>query len=231
MGRYILLFGILIALPAIGSCDTVQFTVDPANIGAVSQGGSVDLFSSGLNGTVLAGQSLSLDLVLSNEVLARLFLSDPQAISIGLNVYTNAGTFPGFAGPTTGYLLDPNGHQFGASQSAGTDDGSNGSFGMGLVSFTTNKLAGAHVIDISGVHFDSIFPTTGFVVTDAQLRFSLNSQYDGVEFGTAQQLPEPPIFWELSLAFVLVVVLSVRSRACTLRSLRSVRDGSFCRRP
>jgi len=192
MWRYILLFGILIASPATGWCDTIQFSVDPANIGMLNGGpGSVDLFSSGLNGTVLTGQGLSLDLVLSDNVLARLFLSDPGTFGIALNVFTTAGIFPGFAGPTTGFLLDPNGNQFGDSQGAGRAAGDNGTFSMGLVSFTSANLAGANAIDISGVHFDTTFPATGFVVTNAQLRFSLNSQYDGVIFGTAQQLPEP----------------------------------------
>ena len=190
MWRYILVFGILIASPATGWCDTVQFTVDPANIGIFNGGpGDVDLFSSGLNGTVLAGQGLSLDLVLSDNLLARLSLSNPQAFGLGLSVFTTAGTFPGFAGPTTGFLLDPNGNQFGESQVAGKAQG-DGFFSMGLVPFTSGNLAGANVIDISGVHFDTTFPATGFVVTDARLRFSLNSQYNGVIFGTAQQLPE-----------------------------------------
>jgi len=103
MWRVISLLAILIASPATNWCDTVQFTVAPANIGTPIQGPvDFDLFSSGLNGTVLAGQSLSLDLVLDNDVLARLFLVDPGTFAIGLNLHTNAGIFPGFAGPTTG---------------------------------------------------------------------------------------------------------------------------------
>lgn len=211
MWRYILLIGILTASPATGWCDTVQFTVDPANIGTVSEGGSVDLFSSGLNGDVLTGQSVSLDLVLGNDMLARLFLSDPNAFGIELIVYTTAGTFPGFAGPTTGFLLDPSGNQIGNSQDAGRDMGSNGTFGMGLVSFTSGNLAGANVVDISGAQFDTTFPATGFVVTDAELSFSLNSDYDGVEFGTAQQLPEPSTLG-LTLVGVLVMALAAWRR-------------------
>jgi hypothetical protein len=206
MWRSKLLFAIFIALPALGWCDVVKFTVDPANIGIVYGEGDFDLFSSGLNGTVLAGQSLSLDLVLSNDVLARLFLSDPSRFGIELNVYTNAGTFPGFLGPTTGFLLDPNGKQFGDSQVAGRGDGDNGTTSAGLVSFTRDNLAGAHVVDISGVHFDTSFPDTGFVVTNAQLRFSQNGPWDGVEFGTAQQLPEPSTFWELVVVLVIAVM-------------------------
>jgi hypothetical protein len=59
---------------------------------------------------------------------------------------------------------------------------------MGLASFTP-ALLGGNNIDISGAHFDTTFPNTGFVVTDAQLRFSIHSE-NRIEFGTAEQLPE-----------------------------------------
>src|SRR5437879_12915589 len=117
MWRFVSLLAILIASPAINWCDTVQFTVAPANIGTPIQGPvDFDLFSSGLNGTVLAGQSLSLDLVLDNDVLARLFLIDPGTFGIGLDIHTSAGGFPGFAGATTGCLRDPNGNPLGGSK-------------------------------------------------------------------------------------------------------------------
>jgi hypothetical protein len=217
MWRSILLVGILIALPAIGRSDTVQFTVGTANIGTPIQGpGSVDFFSSGLNGTVLAGQSLSLDLLLSNDVLARLFLSDPGTFGIGLTISTNAGTFPGFTGSTTGYLLDPKGNQLGGSQFAGTADGSDGTLDVGLVSFTSSNLEGAQVFDISGVHFDTSFPNNGFVITDAELRFSFNSVSDGVEFGTAKQLPEPSSFWLILIGTPMIALIGWRSSRAPL---------------
>jgi PEP-CTERM motif-containing protein len=208
MWRYVSLLAMVIASPAMGWCDTVQFTIDPANTGIVYTGANtpfIDLFSSGLNGTLLTGQSLSLDLMFSNQVLARLFLNDPGAFGVELIVYTNAGTFPGFAGTTTGFLLDPNGNQFGGIQTAGRADCSCGSFAVGLVSFTSANLQGANVVDISGVNFNTTLPSTGYVVTDAQLRFSLNSAYDSVEFGTAQQLPEPSSLLQLGLGLLGLV--------------------------
>jgi PEP-CTERM motif len=204
---------ILIASPVISWCDTVQFTVAPVNIGTLIQGPvDFDLFSSGLNGTVLAGQSLSLDLVLDSDVLARLFLVDPGTFGIGLDIHTNAGTFPGFAGPTTGYLLDPNGNQFGGTQVAGRAAGDDGTFDVGLVSFTSGNLGGAPVVDISGVHFDTSFPNSGFVITDAQLRFSLNSADDSVEFGTARQLPEPSTSGLILVGALVIALMAWRSR-------------------
>ena len=218
MWRVISLLAILIASPATNWCDTVQFTVAPANIGTPIQGPvDFDLFSSGLNGTVLAGQSLSLDLVLDNDVLARLFLVDPGTFAIGLNLHTNAGIFPGFAGPTTGYLLDASGNQIGGTQIAGRGASDDGTFGMGLASFTLGNLGGAQAVDIGGVHFDTSLPNNGFVITDAQLRFSFDTASDRAELGTAQQLPEPSTTG-LTLAGALVIALTTwRSRRKQLR--------------
>jgi len=213
MWRSILLLGILIALPAIGRCDTVQFSVNAANIGTPIQGvGDFDLFSSGLDGTVLTGQSISLDLLFSDDVLARLFLTAPGTFGIGLSIHTNAGTFPGFAGPTTGYLLNSSGSQLGGTQVAGRADGDDGTFDVGLVSFTSASLGGAQAIDISGVHFDTSFPNDGFVITDAQLRFSFNSADDSVVFGTAKQLPEPSALWLVLVGTPMIASLARRSR-------------------
>jgi hypothetical protein len=183
--RCVLLLGVLLASPAISFSDTVHFPIDPGNIGTAFAGKSVDLFSAGLNGTLLTGQKLSLDLIFSNKVLAKLFLSYPEAFGIELIVHTNAGTFPGFAGLTTGYLLDRNGKRYGDIQSAGRADGSDGTLSVGLVSFTTDSLKSAKMIDISGVHFDTTVPDNGYVITGAYLRFSLNSVYDRIEFRTS----------------------------------------------
>lgn len=209
MWRTILLFLTLSALPAIGSCDTLQFTVNASDIGPAIQGpGSVNLFSSAINGTVLAGQTLSLNLVFSSDVLSRLYLVDPGGFGLGLTIDTNAGTFPGFVGPTTGYLLDAGGKQLGATQVAGSSDGCcPGELSMGLVSFTSSGLGGAEIMDISGVHFDTSLPNNGFVVTGAELTFSLNSPYDGVQFGTARELPEPSTL-ALALAGALATALA-----------------------
>jgi hypothetical protein len=218
MWRPTVLLGFLISLPAMGLSDTVNFTVSPANIGVPIQGvGNFDLFSNDLNGIVLNGQNLSLNLMFSNEVLARLFLSDPTAFGIDLEIYTNASTFPGFAGPTTGYLLSPSDFQFGASQSAGRADGSNGTFDVGLVSFTTGGLDDAKNVDISGVHFGTTLPNNGFVITDAQLRFSLNSPNDAVEFGTAKELPEPStlLLTVVGVAGMLVAVSALGKKSPT----------------
>jgi hypothetical protein len=182
-------FGLLLTFmlfPTLAAATTVSFTPSPANIGVPFQNTTVNLFSTGLNGMMLSGQSLSLDLVLTNDLLARIQLINPGQLGIALIISTNAGMDPGFAGLTTGFLLSPGGTQLGNSQDAGRDQADDGTFSVALVSFASAGLGS--VVDTSGVHFDTSFPNTGFAVTNAQLSFTLNSNQ--LIFGTAQQLPE-----------------------------------------
>lgn len=210
-------------MPAIGCSETLQFVVDSANIGTIYQGGDFDLTSTGLDGTILSGQNLTLSLVLSNDVLARLFLSDPNAFGVELTLDTNAMSDPGFAGATTGYLLNPNGNQLGGSQVAGRSDASDGTFSVGLVSFTTSNLGGTDIVDISGAQFDTTLPADGFVVTGARLRFSLNSNDDGIEFGTAQELPEGSSTLVFTLVDLLVLAFAVGYKALKRARLKFAR--------
>lgn len=211
MRRNVLALGVLIASPAIAYCGTVDFTVNPANLGVVEHGSPVDLFSSGLDGTALTGQSLSLDLVFSDQVLAKLFIADPGAFGVTLEIYTNSASAPGFPGSTTGYLLDPTGNQFGTTMDAGRADGSNGTFAVGLSGFTSGDLDNQSVFEISGLDFDTVFPTDrGVVVTGTELIFSMNNKYNGIEFGSQQQLPEGSSTLVLTLADLLALALAAR---------------------
>jgi hypothetical protein len=179
------LIGVILAT-APTHATAIQFAVDPALVGVVVSNQDVDLFSPDLNGTLMQGQALSLDLVLADDVLARFLLL--HQLGIVLSIYTNAGTFPGDAGPTDGFVLDANGNQFGDTQVAGRGQSSDGSFSIGLSLLGPDDFGGASAADISGVHFDTTFPSTGFVVTNLRLRFALLD--DRVVFGTAAQLPE-----------------------------------------
>lgn len=217
MRRHFLLFAILLA-PSAGWCDTVQFSVPASDIGAPIQSSGIAFYSSALDGVVLAGQSLTLDLVFSNNDLARLFLTDPAAFGVELIVDTNAGTAPGFAGTTTGYLLNPSGNQFGGIQTAGRGDGSDGSFSVGLVSFNSSNLNAANIFDISGVQFNTSLPTSGATITGIELLFSFNDPIDAVQFGTAKQLPEPSSL-VLTFAGVLAILLAASWRHTKLPSL------------
>ena len=66
------------------------------------------------------------------------------------------------------------------------------------------------MVDVSGAQFDTTFPATGFIVTDAQLRFTLNSASDSVEFGTTQQLPEISTVGLTLLGILLVSLMAWR---------------------
>jgi hypothetical protein len=189
LSRIMLIFAMVLVSPAIVRCDdTLQFTVPQSDIGMPIYGPDfVDMSSSGLNGTVLSGQTLSLDLVLSNNVLARLDFNDAQ-FGVLLLIETNAMTFPGFAGTTTGYFLDPSGNQLGATEVAGSGGCSCGELSVGLNGFSGPPILQA---DTSGVHFDITLPNSGYVVTNAELLYSPGGIDDSVQFGTVQQLPEP----------------------------------------
>ncbi|HET9215929.1 MAG TPA: PEP-CTERM sorting domain-containing protein [Terriglobia bacterium] len=202
------LLAVLLSVPS-AAATTIPFTPSPANIGVSFSNTEVDLFSSGLNGTTLAGQPMSLDLVLTNDLLARIQLTTPDALGVTLTVFTNAGTEPGFSGPTTGFLINPAGNPWSAPQDAGRSQASNGTFSMGLTGFSSGQFGGAGTIDISGVHFETSFPNSGFLITNSRLRFTLVTNH--LIFGTAQQLPEPSTL-VLLFAGISLVGLAYRTK-------------------
>jgi hypothetical protein len=183
---------------------TLSFTVNSADTGIVYQSGQFDLHSSDFNGTVLSGQTLSIDTVFNNDVLTRVFALNPGRLGVLLIFQTTANGYPGFAGETTGFIRDEFGQQMGSIQTAGRAMGDNGTTSMGLVSFTRNDFGGSQVFDMSGVHFETSLPGTGYTITDARLRLSFDD--NRIEFGTAQQLPEPSSLAQLTLGLTGILV-------------------------
>jgi hypothetical protein len=198
---------VLLSVPS-ATATTIPFTPSPASIGVSFTNTDVDVFSSGLNGTTLSGQPMSLDLVLTNDLLARIQLTIPEDLGVTLTVFTNAGMEPGFSGPTTGFLINPVGNPWSAPQDAGRTQGNNGTFSMGLTGFSSGQFGGAGTIDVSGVHFETSFPNTGFTVTNSRLRFSLSANH--LIFGTPLQLPEPSALVLLFAGISLVGVVYKR---------------------
>jgi hypothetical protein len=191
---------------------TLTFAVDPAQTGIVYTAGlyPTDTFtfhSSQMNGTKLNGQSLSVDAIFGGDVLARVFALYPQRLGVGLMLFTDAPGVPGQFGNATGNLLSPQG-QASNTLVAGRAMSDAGQAFMCLVLFNQSDLGGYPVIDISGAHFDTTLPTSGYSVTDAMLVFVFTN--NRVEFGTAAQLPEPPTWVTMGIGLAILGVLVLR---------------------
>lgn len=188
--KLLLLCAICVFSAGICLADTIIFATRPSQIGFVRQPGYIDIDSPDLNGLVLSGQHLSLDLSLGGDVLARTWMLTPNQFCVLLMVFTDAPSFPGQAGASTGFLLDSNGQQIIPARIAGREDADDGSFGLGLVSFTAKDFNGVGVLDIGGAHFDTLFPDTGYTVTNSVMRLGFWGE-NRMELGTVEQLPEP----------------------------------------
>ena len=191
---------LLLSSTAPAAATTVTFPVGAGQIGP-DLTGDIDLFSSSLNGVTLSKQSMSLDLLLAQDVLARILFGD---ISVALTIQTNTAGSPGFAGATSGFLFGPKGAALHSPLAAGGAAASDGTFSIGLVDLSA-LLSG--VIDVAGVHFDTTFPDNGSLITGARLRFSVNPDVSLV-FGTAAQLPEPATAVLLAAAGALLLAVS-----------------------
>jgi hypothetical protein len=207
MWRYFLLLVVLATSSAISPCDTVQFTVPPADIGIIytpDSSGPGDFTSDVFDGIALTGEVLSFDAVLSDGVLAR-FGNCIGACGVSVGIFTNAPfTFTEFAGPSsTGSVLDPNGNQ-GATQLLGRAGGNNGAIFTGVVVPGPNE-------DVSGAHFDIVLPNTGFEITGLELSFVVSSDSESLKFGTAEQLPEPSTFGLTAMGLLILAVLASAS--------------------
>jgi len=217
MRKITVLLGILMVLLAVilssTSVDaiTITFDVPFVLIGPVLTGISahVDLSSSGLNGVIFQGQTLSLDFVLAEDVLARVFRSGLTEFFVQIS--TNAPGSPGTpANLPTGFLIGRNGAPAGTT-AMGT--WSQHFIPDGLVFIFLNDAASAccsGAIDISGVHLDVMLPNTGFAITDAHLFL----QTFQLQFGTASQLPEPAtlVLVLIGIVFVAIVLRSATAR-------------------
>ena len=184
----------LLLLVPVGSVSASPITLE-VNPSIVNQPPTVGFFEfdfffgDQLNGIRLNGQSVSVDFVFANDILARV-LNAEGALSFDalLDLSTNAGTFPGFFGSdSTGFLLDPGGMPMHApldSEWVGRAASSDGSLIVGL-------FPQVHNFDMSGVHYDLTLPSTGYVVTGGHIRLASNRTWESIQFGTAAQLPEP----------------------------------------
>lgn len=191
---------LIVFMTTTASGSPIFLPVDPGIVGQPSAGRFHFPFNE-LNGVTLSGQAFSSHFVFADDILGRLlFVND---FFVGLTVQTNASSFPGFAGSgPTGFLLAPDGTPLDAPIGAGRAASSDGRFSVGL-SILPASL-GKNAVDMEGVHFDLLFPGTGFVVTGAEIQLNVNAP-STIQFGTAAQLPEHSalILLALSLGVLL----------------------------
>lgn len=211
-----LLLSMLFAFSVVpATATTISFAVDSNQTGILYSGfdPQADVYevpkfhSSGLNGTVLNGQPLSVDAVFGNGVLSRLFALYPNQFGIGLMLFTSAHGITAFPGSTTGRLLDADGKPIGAMQTAGRVMSDDGSVAVCLVTFRQSDFAW-QVFDVSGAHFDMILPDSGLVVTDAMLFVNLYG--NRTMFGTAAQLPELPALFLLPIGLIGIAAAGLK---------------------
>jgi hypothetical protein len=204
--HFVAICALLLAVSLPAYATNVTFVVPAEKIGPVLTGPTVDLSSSTLNGMTLTGQSMSLDLMFANNILARLSLTNPDPFGVDLIISTSLPSAPGFAGTTTGFLRDAAGNPFGPTQTAGRAMADDGTFSIGLSEFTGPALN----IDSVGLHFDTAFPNSpGRTITNTTLLFTLGSG-NNVRFGTPQQLPEPASILLLGFGFIGLLFLATR---------------------
>lgn len=152
------------------SATTFQFAVDPSYVGPLLGLGADASHTTWLNGVTLDGQIMSIDAMLTNDVIATIgFRDDLLPLFFQLDIYTNAPTAPGLAGESSGYVLDPNGNQIGPSRQGTLSDLDNGHFLITLEPFSRADFGGGPTLTLGGVHFDTTFPNTGYTITDARL--------------------------------------------------------------
>jgi hypothetical protein len=172
----------------------------------------VDLWTSAFNGAAVQGQTLSVDFLFSDGLIAQ-FTHDsfaPFSFVVVWNIFTTATTFPGMPdGSSSGWLIGADGSRI--ETASGVFDGSDGTTAVGL------QAAEQAVLEVQGFHFDFVLPTTPYVITDGQIRIGGNS-HTALTFvrSSTEPVPEPPALLLIPLGLAWLRRQSVLNR----RSMR-----------
>jgi hypothetical protein len=207
------------ALVPRAAADTILLSVDPAIAGKRPATGFFDFPFANLNGASLDGRRVTADFRFADGMIGRSWqpAEDHSGFFVGLVVQTDGkfvatdpNSHPGFVGPgSTGFLLGPGGAPLWPQRAGGGASPSGGWFDAGLGVF---EGVGVHGDIFEGVHFDVIFPNTGYGVTGAKIEFYIGDPYktagewDGLQFGTLAQVPEPATIVLLALGLVVMGV-------------------------
>jgi hypothetical protein len=217
-GSFIVLL-LLVPMRGEGYGTPIALTVDPAIVDQPRIQGPVKFdfsFGDQLDGLALNGQTVPLDFMFADGILARVLggtedFATSLDLDISLSIQTNATTFPGFAGEeTTGFVLGADRNPLHAPldpDRVGRTASRAGRFSAGLFPTIRN-------FDMSGVHYDLVLPDTGYAVTGGSIRLSVDRNFS-LRFGTPFQLPDDGVsLAALALMWGAVVVgtLAVRRR-------------------
>ncbi len=143
--------------------NTIESDLGPPMIytGANAQVGPIAF--SDLNGIPVNGSSVSLDFFFTNSEFVQLFSNTSPSFEVGINLLTNAGTFPGLVTNGSGYLIDQSGTAIPGFGIVGRADSSSGSTFVGLFPLLADPNGTPNPslmfpLSFYGVHFDFTLP-------------------------------------------------------------------------
>jgi len=203
-----------VSLGAIGSARATTIDLDLGTPPHVTS--KVTNSFDALNGTVLQGQTLSLNFTFSNGEFVRLFTITSTPFVALLKLQTNSpGTLDFPSG--TGFLVDQHGNALQPPQELGSAAGDNGLLAAGLLPLLPGDLS--RPLDFFGIHFDLTLPVSLSVAITGE-EFLLKS--DGnAPFGVGPGVPSDIVpdggSTALFLATTLAALISTRAWVTSTR--------------
>lgn len=221
--RSVLLLALaFVALVASARTYATPIEIDLGSPHSVTSQLSIDF--SALNDTVIAGQTLSLDLKISNNEFVRLFTATSPLFEVSLTLQTNGTQSNAFL-QGSGYLVDSQGV---AIPGFGVTGGASGQDVLTIGLFPLLKDSNGtpndnlhRPLDFFGVHFDLAFPDAQnplIHVTGGELALSSEP---GAPFGVGPGIPRDIIpdsgSTALFLAGTLACLISLRAWSASRR--------------
>jgi len=214
---------LLIVLLSIGTANAIPITVNlgpPVHQTTQTSPSSFDE----LNGTQLAGQTLSLDFSFVEDQFVRIFKTTSSTLDVDLALHTNGSSLLGFL-DGTGYLTNINGNPipgFGITGSASSDAGDLFIGLFPLVKDNGTPNTNLHrPFDFYDVHFDITLPDNpSFFITGADLTLFSGSNQPIQGFGIGPVVPDSG---NTALLFGLAAVIVLAQRAASSTKSFSIR--------
>lgn len=138
------------------SATTIEINLGPPAIYTNTQLGPISF--SDLNGTAVNGSTLSLDFFFPSTEFVELFPNTTSSFEIGVNLHTNAGTFPGVVTNASADLVDQNGTAIPRVSLIGRSDSSSGVTSFGFFPLLPPNTTLSSPLDFYGVDFTFTLP-------------------------------------------------------------------------